>query len=158
MPSLHLLKHHMQVLRAHFAPTLAPDTLPGLWGNLSHALGGLFCASLNFVARPEATAPLAISMQPVLTQQLQESSAGQRVQHPEHPAGQQQQENERENHAEVRWVPGPAREQVLYASLPQEASCTENLTPWLKLLPCRCGCGLESLAMVPAAPMDYVIC
>jgi phosphatidylinositol glycan class T len=137
----------MQVLRAHFAPTLAPDTLPGLWGNLSHALGGLFCASLNFVARPEATAPLAVSMQPVLTQQL---AAGQQLQHEKLPAGQPQQEKGRQHHAELHWVPGPAQEQVLYASLPQEASCTENLTPWLKLLPCRCGCGAESPPVVPA--------
>lgn len=120
----------LQELRAHFAPTLAPDTLPGLWGNLSHALGGLFCASLNFVARPEATAPLAVAMRPVPLQEQQP---------------QQQQQGQEGAAAGVGWVPGPAEQQVLYASLPQEASCTENLTPWLKLLPCRCARGAGGL-------------
>lgn len=31
------------------------------------------------------------------------------------------------------------------AALPQEAICTENLTPWTKLLPCRGRKGLASL-------------
>ncbi len=31
------------------------------------------------------------------------------------------------------------------AVLPREAVCTENLTPWLKLLPCRDAAGLASL-------------
>jgi hypothetical protein len=50
---------------------------------------------------------------------------------------QQQQQQQEEEVSGASWVPGPAPDQVLYASLPQEASCTENLTPWLKLLPCR---------------------
>ncbi|KAJ6240436.1 gpi transamidase component pig-t-related [Anaeramoeba flamelloides] len=32
-----------------------------------------------------------------------------------------------------------------YSSLPREPVCTENLTPWLKLLPCRSKAGLASL-------------
>jgi hypothetical protein len=97
----------LQELRAAFSALLPLAELPGQWGNLSHALGGLLCASLNFVARPEATAPQAITMH-----HTSSSNSG--------------------------WVPGSARQHVLYAALPQEASCTENLTPWLKLLPCRC--------------------
>jgi len=51
----------LQELRAQFAvPSLTePDEqqlLTAWWRRLSHALGGLFCASLNFVARSEATA------------------------------------------------------------------------------------------------------
>jgi phosphatidylinositol glycan class T len=34
---------------------------------------------------------------------------------------------------------------VFYASLPQEAVCTENLTPWKKLLPCFAKTGIGSL-------------
>jgi hypothetical protein len=75
------------------------------------------------VARPEATAPLTIDMQPAQQQQQQ----------------QEQQQHQEEDREGVGWVPGASREHVLYASLPQEASCTENLTPWLKLLPCRWG-------------------
>ena len=32
-----------------------------------------------------------------------------------------------------------------YASLPDETVCTENLTPWKKLLPCYSKSGLSSL-------------
>eukprot|EP00899_Mesostigma_viride_P012047 jgi/Mesvir1/20843/Mv07936-RA.1 len=36
-----------------------------------------------------------------------------------------------------------------YGVLPQEAVCTENLTPWLKLLPCRDRAGLAALLAGP---------
>ena len=38
---------------------------------------------------------------------------------------------------------------VLYGALPREAVCTENLTPWLKLLPCRDVDGLGALLNRP---------
>ena len=34
---------------------------------------------------------------------------------------------------------------VKYSTLPREVTCTENLTPWLKLLPCKSKSGLASL-------------
>ncbi|KAK9154869.1 hypothetical protein Sjap_002349 [Stephania japonica] len=37
-----------------------------------------------------------------------------------------------------------------YGALPREAVCTENLTPWLKLLPCRDKSGLASILDRPA--------
>ncbi|KAL2933748.1 GPI transamidase component PIG-T [Bienertia sinuspersici] len=37
-----------------------------------------------------------------------------------------------------------------YGSLPREAVCTENLTPWLKLLPCRDKAGLAELMDRPS--------
>lgn len=37
------------------------------------------------------------------------------------------------------------RRQVRYASIPNEIVCTENLTPWLKLLPCGSYKGLAHL-------------
>ena len=37
--------------------------------------------------------------------------------------------------------------QKQYAALPRESVCTENLTPWLKLLPCRDAAGLASLLL-----------
>mmetsp|Transcript_10595 Transcript_10595/g.31114 ORF Transcript_10595/g.31114 Transcript_10595/m.31114 type:complete len:565 (-) Transcript_10595:167-1861(-) len=40
----------------------------------------------------------------------------------------------------VPWRPG-----LLFAALPQEPLCTENLTPWLKLLPCGRHRGLAAL-------------
>ncbi|KAJ1342187.1 hypothetical protein BSLG_003262 [Batrachochytrium salamandrivorans] len=35
--------------------------------------------------------------------------------------------------------------QIRYGSLPREAVCTENLTPWVKLLPCQAKAGIASL-------------
>jgi phosphatidylinositol glycan class T len=40
---------------------------------------------------------------------------------------------------------GDSQAQFMYGSLPREAVCTENLTPWLKLLPCRNQVGIGSL-------------
>lgn len=37
-----------------------------------------------------------------------------------------------------------------YGTLPREAVCTENLTPWLKLLPCRDKAGLSALMDRPS--------
>lgn len=39
---------------------------------------------------------------------------------------------------------------VRYGALPREAVCTENLTPWLKLLPCRDKTGIASLLDRPS--------
>ncbi|KAK9128723.1 hypothetical protein Syun_017520 [Stephania yunnanensis] len=39
---------------------------------------------------------------------------------------------------------------IRYGALPREAVCTENLTPWLKLLPCRDKSGLASILDRPA--------
>ncbi|KAF8065876.1 STP13 [Scenedesmus sp. PABB004] len=108
-------------LRAAFSPLLPPDGVAAAWSALSQALGGLFCASLNFVARPEATAARAIEMAPPDAAACNASAAA------------------------CGWQPAAAGRQVLYAALPQEGSCTENLTPWLKLLPCRDVAGLGKL-------------
>lgn len=66
-----------------------------LWRNLTNALSGLFCASINFLEDPAM-------------------------------------------------VDGTGKD-VRRGALPREAVCTENLTPWLKLLPCRDRAGLSTL-------------
>ena len=43
------------------------------------------------------------------------------------------------------WSDAPSNASVLHAYLPSESVCTENLTPLLKLLPCKGGAGLASL-------------
>ncbi|KAJ2991435.1 hypothetical protein HDV02_003778 [Globomyces sp. JEL0801] len=69
--------------------SLPNKNIDQVWKSLSHALAGLFCASLNFMDAPlVATPSLAFSM---LASQ---------------------------NHS------------LRYSSLPFEAVCTENLTPW----------------------------
>jgi phosphatidylinositol glycan class T len=42
-----------------------------------------------------------------------------------------------------------AKGHVLLAALPKEPLCTENLTPWLKLMPCGDAGGLASLLHRP---------
>ncbi|CAH8290973.1 unnamed protein product [Eruca vesicaria subsp. sativa] len=77
------------------------------WKNLTHALSGLFCASINFL----------------------ESST---------------------SYASPTWGFGRSSDKLRYGSLPREAVCTENLTPWLKLLPCRDKDGISALMDRPS--------
>ncbi|KAL1211931.1 hypothetical protein V5N11_023907 [Cardamine amara subsp. amara] len=77
------------------------------WKNLTHALSGLFCASINFL----------------------ESST---------------------SYAAPTWGFGTNSDKLRYGSLPREAVCTENLTPWLKLLPCRDKDGISALMNRPS--------
>ncbi|KAJ1409562.1 hypothetical protein SESBI_22617 [Sesbania bispinosa] len=49
-----------------------------------------------------------------------------------------------------KWAFPPALDNLRYGTLPREAVCTENLTPWLKLLPCRDKAGLSTLMDRPS--------
>ncbi|CAN8269566.1 unnamed protein product [Cochlearia groenlandica] len=77
------------------------------WKNLTHALSGLFCASINYL----------------------ESST---------------------SYAAPTWGFGLDSAKLRYGSLPREAVCTENLTPWLKLLPRRDKDGISALMNRPS--------
>lgn len=77
------------------------------WKNLTHALSGLFCSSINFL----------------------ESSTG---------------------YATPSWGFHSNSSKLQYGALPREAVCTENLTPWLKLLPCRDKSGIALLLDRPS--------
>lgn len=77
------------------------------WKNLTHALSGLFCASINFL----------------------ESST---------------------TYSSPEWGFPLASSNLRYGTLPREAVCTENLTPWLKLLPCRDKSGISALMDRPS--------
>uniref|UniRef100_A0A5B6ZL66 Putative GPI transamidase component PIG-T n=1 Tax=Davidia involucrata TaxID=16924 RepID=A0A5B6ZL66_DAVIN len=48
------------------------------------------------------------------------------------------------------WGFQPSLGNLRYGTLPREAVCTENLTPWLKLLPCRDKAGLSALMDRPS--------
>lgn len=129
-----------QELRAAFSPSIPEEQLPLLWGNLSHSLSGMFCASLNFLARPETTALQAIEFAPSYApacggdggEDTDGCRSGERGQTCEAPAAME---------------PRAARQRWLYAALPKEVVCTENLTPALKLLPCRDQAGVASLLL-----------
>ncbi|GAA0145284.1 hypothetical protein LIER_05514 [Lithospermum erythrorhizon] len=77
------------------------------WKNLTHALSGLFCASINF---------------------LEDSTT----------------------YSSPEWTFRHSGNSLRYGTLPREAVCTENLTPWLKLLPCRDKAGLAALMDRPS--------
>ncbi|KAI8927620.1 GPI transamidase component PIG-T [Entophlyctis helioformis] len=94
------------------------------WKGLTNALAGLFCASLNFLDQTVTSVPLLSfapegSHPPFNRSTASASSAG-------------------ASH-------GQSTFQIRYGSLPREAVCTENLTPWAKLLPCQTKSGLASL-------------
>ncbi|CAI9107418.1 OLC1v1006768C1 [Oldenlandia corymbosa var. corymbosa] len=82
------------------------------WKNLTHALSGLFCASINF---------------------LEDSTA----------------------YSSPQWSFKSSGGKLRYGTLPREAVCTENLTPWLKLLPCRDKAGLSTLMDRPSIYRGY---
>lgn len=82
------------------------------WKNLTHALSGLFCASINFL---------------------------------EHST----------SYSAPQWSFRSFSGKLRYGTLPREAVCTENLTPWLKLLPCRDKAGLSSLMDRPSIYRGY---
>lgn len=95
-------------LYAWFAPEVTDvDTQ---WRQLTAALAGLFCASLNFIDDQNTITPqMAL-----------------------HPTG-------------ALSVSQNTTSQLRYASLPREIVCTENLTPWKKLLPCESSRGFSAL-------------
>ncbi|XP_019465258.1 PREDICTED: GPI transamidase component PIG-T isoform X1 [Lupinus angustifolius] len=84
-----------------------PLQVDASWKNLTHALSGLFCASINFL----------------------ESST---------------------SYSAPKWAFQSDLGSLRYGTLPREAVCTENLTPWLKLLPCRDKAGISTLMDRPS--------
>ncbi|XP_075212777.1 phosphatidylinositol glycan anchor biosynthesis class T isoform X2 [Lycorma delicatula] len=81
------------------------------WKELTAALSGLLCASLNFIDASNSISP-EISFRLTGVDDLQNPL----------------------NSSHLR-----------YAALPREVVCTENLTPWKKLLPCDSKKGLATL-------------
>ena len=92
------------------------DARASLWQGLTHALAGYYGLPLDFVASPTNFV---------------------RPTHPSTPwSGLLRR---RQEHADA------GASQPFHGSLPREAACTENLTPWLRLLPCRAEAGLGKL-------------
>lgn len=151
-----------QELRAAFSPSLVPEShLPLVWGNLSHSLSGLFCASLNFLARPETTALHAIEFRRPPFAAAPGSCGG--CSACGGSGGCSSNDGSGGNSGcssssggggdsgtcsnPAAWTPQASQLSWLYAALPKEVVCTENLTPALKLLPCRDQAGVASLLL-----------
>lgn len=86
------------------------------WSDLVNSLSGLFCASLNFVDAGKTIRPVLGFESEGMLDALQDALGGE------------------------------SRElELLHGMLPHEVVCTENLTPFLKLLPCKGKAGISSL-------------
>jgi phosphatidylinositol glycan class T len=92
---------------AHLYAWLNSSSVDRNWVGLTNTLGGLFCASLNFMGPTVTSEPKFVY-----------------------------------DSFEPKYV-GDATLRV--SSLPREIVCTENLTPWAKLLPCQSKAGLAQL-------------
>ncbi|KAK9330356.1 GPI transamidase component PIG-T [Lipomyces starkeyi] len=98
------------------------DEAENSWYELVNALSGLFCASLNFVDSSRTT-PNPISFRP-------DSSGG---------------SSSIFTNPTARKSNVSSTLHLYHGSLPRETVCTENLTPFLKLLPCKGRAGVSSL-------------
>lgn len=107
------------MLLVWFAPSTETEA-NDRWYGLTRSLGGFLCGSLNFMDKTLTSSP-----QQVLRPQG----------HLYYPTGSP-------NCSECK-------HRVRYAVLPREAVCTENLTPYLKLLPCKHHTGLGRLLASP---------
>ncbi|KAG0363689.1 GPI transamidase component PIG-T [Gamsiella multidivaricata] len=87
------------------------------WKGLTNTLSGLFCASLNFIDD-------TISIEPKLSFRN---------------------EGLYNVHSRSNSSSSEVPKKLRYGSLPHENVCTENLTPWIKLLPCKSKAGIATL-------------
>ncbi|KAF9186504.1 hypothetical protein BGZ50_002436 [Haplosporangium sp. Z 11] len=93
------------------------------WKGLTNTLSGLFCASLNFIDDTITIEPkLSFRNEGLYNVHASPFSAT-------------------KNNTKSGTNPRKLR----YGSLPHENVCTENLTPWIKLLPCKNKSGIASL-------------
>ncbi|KAJ7554231.1 hypothetical protein O6H91_06G132200 [Diphasiastrum complanatum] len=127
------------------------------WGNLTHALSGLFCASINFLESSTSVAEPSFSFKLdehwIEGNDTCDSNLGTEK---SMNCKQKKHFKEWQNAASITFTEGGKISrgtlssnrqlgQLRYGALPREAVCTENLTPWLKLLPCRDKSGLTTL-------------
>jgi phosphatidylinositol glycan class T len=124
-------------LYAWFKPTVDQASAQMLWRGLTNGLSGLFCASLQFLDDSE----------------MRNNTFGEVRQF--RPHGQTAQpfksfRAEGDFNARDR----SSNSIMLYGTLPHEAVCTENLTPWIKLLPCRAEAGFGALLSKPQKLYD----
>lgn len=100
--------------------TLEAAGADAAWRRLGHHLSGLMCASLNRLAEDAASASEPAFAFPAGARGWADTAAGEGA--------------AAATTTTTRW-----------GALPVEAVCTENLTPWLKLLPCRDRSGVGAL-------------
>lgn len=116
------------------------------WAALAHGLSGTYCGSLNFLDADEhITAPSFVfgaANGPGRPRQASCCTACLLHWQTDHTSC-------RRRRSTVRRWPFSCRYDWIFGALPREAVCTENLTPWLRLLPCRGAAGLSALLHGP---------
>eukprot|EP00012_Vannella_robusta_P008851 CAMPEP_0206198700 /NCGR_PEP_ID=MMETSP0166-20121206/9798_1 /ASSEMBLY_ACC=CAM_ASM_000260 /TAXON_ID=95228 /ORGANISM="Vannella robusta, Strain DIVA3 518/3/11/1/6" /LENGTH=378 /DNA_ID=CAMNT_0053616613 /DNA_START=117 /DNA_END=1254 /DNA_ORIENTATION=+ len=141
------------------------------WKSLIHALSGMFCASIDVLDETKSVEPQysysdllrqnsKLEQEKERDQQLQwqeelmndleskmtergESVEGEWKKMQNLPQSSKTFAMNRERISKQRESSPPSR--LFYGEMPEEAVCTENLTPWSKLLPCRSESGLGRL-------------
>ncbi|KAI8079832.1 phosphatidylinositol glycan anchor biosynthesis, class T precursor [Halteromyces radiatus] len=90
------------------------------WKSLTNVLSGLFCASLNFIDETLTNEPrLSFRPEPI--------------------------KGNKDNTTTTFYNDNLNDTRLRYGALPHENVCTENLTPWIKLLPCKSKAGVATL-------------
>jgi len=130
-----------QASPGHSSGSAADDVVDGQWTRLSHALAGTLCASLNTLATTSATlAASPFDRSPI--SRLLHSAPLRNGSHGRLPVLLREIRNNFDQDGDLI---ESSKQSLRYGVLPQEAVCTENLTPWLKLLPCGDKEGLATL-------------
>ncbi|RKP35112.1 GPI transamidase component GPI16, partial [Dimargaris cristalligena] len=101
------------------------------WRGFNNALSGLFCASINFVDQTITSEP-SLSFRP----------NGQGMVDPDSASGSANPTTSSSSSSSSTNQPPTI---LRHSLLARESVCTENLTPWIKLLPCQGKAGLTSL-------------
>lgn len=101
--------------------------MDGTWKELSNVLSGIFCASLNFIDSTNTVQPSA-SFKPLGVGNGRRNFLYCNVLGPNPVA--------LKPAFSCVQLKGTDHRFLRYATLPREIVCTENLTPWKKLLPC----------------------
>lgn len=116
-------KHHTRLTntrRTHYV-----DSVDERWAGVQQALSGLFCASLNQIGKLHSTRPVwSFPPSASASASAANTNTGTRT------------DTDTDNTENVET-------ELRHGALPRENVCTENLTPWAKLLPCRnqvCAC------------------
>jgi hypothetical protein len=100
------------------------NSIDNLWQQTTRSLSGLFCSSLNFINNQTSIEP-KFSIKP-------------------------------DGHVLFKSLKSSKslNKRLKYATLPGEVVCTENLTPWIKLLPCGKYKGVAQLLANPSKLFD----
>lgn len=122
-------------------------SVDGTWKELSNVLSGIFCASLNFIDSTNTVQPSA-SFKP-----LGVGNGRRRFLYSPDVVSNPVDESWHSNHLFFCVQLKVTDHRFLrYATLPREIVCTENLTPWKKLLPCG------SKVAVFVSPLNLHVC